>query len=329
MRFVVITGLSGAGKTLALGSFEDAGYYTVDNLPPRLLPALIAFCREAGRERGAVVIDTRSGPAFAELPVVLQELAKSGLPIEVLFVDAGDETLIQRYKETRRPHPLLTEPSDITEEGGIVEAIQAERALLKTARDLADQLLDTYELTAAQLRDTIHTAYAGESRPGLLVTVMSFGFKYGVPMDADLVFDVRFLTNPHYVAALKRLDGRDARVAQYVHQDPLTPAFQAKMRDLVEFALPQYQREGKAYLNIAIGCTGGKHRSVVLAEDLAADLRQADYRIAVRHRDVERDRPRFVTDSDEMDTPRSASCAETDPIDSSFDDPISTPEAAS
>jgi UPF0042 nucleotide-binding protein len=335
MRFVVITGLSGAGKTLALSSFEDAGYYAVDNLPPRLLPALVAYCQQEGRTRGATVIDTRSGPAFAELPAVLQELAKSGLRIEVLFVDAGDETLVLRYKETRRPHPLLTEPTDVAAEGGILEAIQAERAVLNTARDLADRILDTSALTSAQLRDAIHAAYAGAARPGLLVTIVSFGFKYGLPMDADLVFDVRFLANPHYVAALKKLDGRDARVARYVHRDPMTAIFQAKMRDLVDFALPQYQREGKAYLNIAIGCTGGKHRSVVLAEELAAHLRQADYRVAVRHRDVNRDRLSANADADEpqstlpiLSRATSLSRAPLAEATPTISDPTPTPEAS-
>ncbi|HZP81885.1 MAG TPA: RNase adapter RapZ [Chthonomonadaceae bacterium] len=290
MRFVVITGLSGAGKTLALNSFEDAGYYAVDNLPPRLLPGLVHFCRTEGREKGAVVMDTRSGPAFAELPAVLQEMEKAGLTAEILFVDASEEALVQRYKETRRPHPLLTAPTDALAEGGILEAIQAERNLLHTVRALADRILDTSALTGAQLREAIHAAYAEESRPGLLVTITSFGFKYGLPIDADLVFDVRFLANPHYVAGLKTLDGRDPRVARYVQQDPLTAPFVEKMQSLVDFTLPQYQREGKAYLNIAIGCTGGKHRSVVLAEALAEPLRQAGYRLVVRHRDVNRDR---------------------------------------
>ncbi len=176
-------------------------------------------------------------------------------------------------------------------EGGIVEAIHAERALLNTVRALADKILDTSALTIMQLREAIYAAFAGASRPGLLVTITSFGFKYGLPIDADLVFDVRFLANPHYVPALKMLDGRDIRVANYVKQDPLTPAFQEKMRDLVAFALPQYQREGKAYLNIAIGCTGGKHRSVTLAEELAAQLRQEGYRVVVRHRDLARNLP--------------------------------------
>ncbi|HLK55011.1 MAG TPA: RNase adapter RapZ [Chthonomonadaceae bacterium] len=287
MRFVVITGPSGSGKTLALHSFEDAGYYTVDNLPPRLLPALVAFCRSEGMERAAVVVDTRSGSAFAELPDVLDTMRRGDPGVEVLYLDASDNALVQRYKETRRPHPLRRVGPKGVPQVGILEAITAERALLESVRILADHIFDSSALTPAQFRDVLHAAYAQDTRPGLLVTVVSFGFKYGLPVDADLVFDVRFLTNPHYVPELKPLDGRDARVAAYVHNDPLTRPFQAKMEDLVSFALPEYQREGKAYLTIAIGCTGGQHRSVVLAEDLTAKLRQEGYHVALQHRDAE------------------------------------------
>jgi RNase adapter protein RapZ len=286
MRFIVITGPSGAGKTLALHSFEDAGYYTVDNLPPRLLPALIDFCRAEGHNRGAVVIDIRSGRAFDELPEALDRLRAAQCNIETLFLDASDDALIHRFKETRRPHPLYTEPMAGIAESGILDAIHAERSLLHAIRGQADQIIDTSALGATQLRHMLHTTYAPDSRPGLLVTVISFGFKHGLPVDADLVFDVRFLDNPHYVPELRGLDGRDAPVADYVHRDPLTQPFAAKMIDLIAFALPQYQREGKAYLNIAIGCTGGKHRSVVLSEDLAARLRTDGYRVALRHRDI-------------------------------------------
>ncbi len=282
MRFVVITGPSGAGKTLALHSFEDAGCYTVDNLPPRLLPALVTFCQETGQKQGAVVMDIRSGPAFAELGETMKNLHEMGVCVELLYLDASDAALVHRFKETRRPHPLLTE----TASGGISEALKQERLLLQTARTLADNILDTSTLTPWELRDYLHSTFSQDTRPGLLVTVTSFGFKHGLPVDADLVFDVRFLANPHYVPELKDLSGREAQVAAYVHADPLTGAFQQKMTDLVQFALPQYQREGKAYLNIAIGCTGGQHRSVVLAEDLAALLRSDSYRVSLRHRDI-------------------------------------------
>ena len=292
MRFVVITGPSGAGKTLAMHAFEDAGYYTADNLPPRLLSALVQFCQAEGYEKAAVVVDTRSGQAFSEMPEVLQSLRSlqgtepGELQIELLFLDASEEALVRRYKETRRPHPLITEPVGGIVETGIVEAIDAERTLLQTARDLADSILDTTSFSAQQLREAIYSAYSQTTKLGLLVTVSSFGFKHGLPLDADLVFDVRFLANPHYVPELKALDGRDPKVAAYIHNDPVTQPFEEKMVDLVQFALPEYEREGKAYLNIAIGCTGGQHRSVTLAEDLARQLQQGGYRVALRHRDV-------------------------------------------
>ncbi len=302
MRFVVLTGPSGAGKTLALHSLEDAGYFTVDNLPPRLLPALVTFCEEESYERAAVVIDTRSGVAFGELPAVVAQMKLDGRPVETLFLDAGDDVLVHRYKETRRPHPLITAPTDRTQERGIVEAVDVERELLQAARAIADSVLDTSELSSMQLRDCMHSAYAQDSRPGLRVSITSFGFKYGLPIDADLVFDVRFLRNPHYVPGLKRLDGRSDEVARYVHEDPLTAPFLDRMCSLIDFALPEYEREGKAYLTIAIGCTGGKHRSVTLAVDLAHRLEESGHLIAIRHRDVNRSRNADIAELDEEES---------------------------
>jgi UPF0042 nucleotide-binding protein len=206
--------------------------------------------------------------------------------VETLFLDASDDTLVHRFKESRRPHPLYGSEGPDGAVSGIQEAIDAERALLRAGREMADRVIDTSTLSAVQLRELMHTNYTPDTRPGLLVTVLSFGFKHGLPIDADLVFDVRFLTNPHYVAELQARDGRDAEVAAYVHADPLTQPFAARMIDLIEYALPEYEREGKAYLNIAIGCTGGKHRSVVLAEDLTVRLREDGYRVALRHRDL-------------------------------------------
>ena len=287
MRFVLITGPDGAGKTYALHSFQDADYYAVDNIPPALLPALAAHCREEGRKRVAVVADTRSGPAFAELPAILQDLEKAGVTVEVLFLDASNETIIQRYKETRRPHPLLAEENDLPPDSGLLAAIEAERGLLQNVRALADRVLDTTGMNVGQLRDAILAAYGAETRPGMQVAITSFGFKYGLPVDSDLVFDVRFLNNPHYIAALKSRNGLDSQVKRFVQDDPRALPFQALLSDLVSWTLPEYQREGKAYLNIAIGCTGGKHRSVVLTEDLAERLRSEDWRVIVRHRDIE------------------------------------------
>lgn len=286
MRFVIITGPSGAGKTLALNSFEDAGYYAVDNLPPRLLPALADYCQGEGLDRCAAVSDTRSGGAFDELSSVIGKLGRTGYDVELLYLDASDEALVRRFKETRRPHPLLPPPEQGFAAASIVDAIAAERALLQRARAIADRVLDTSALTPGQLRDAIQNGYNSGARTGLVVTVTSFGFKHGIPMDADLVFDVRFLRNPHYVPPLRGLTGRDAAVAAYVHADPLASPFELKIYDLIRFALPAYLQEGKAYLNVALGCTGGQHRSVVLAEDLATRLRADGCRIAVQHRDI-------------------------------------------
>ena len=305
MRFVLITGPDGAGKTYALHSFQDAEYYAVDNIPPALLPALAAHCREEGRRRVAVVADTRSGPAFAELPVILQDMEKVGIPVEVLFLDAVNETIVQRYKETRRPHPLLAEENDLPPDSGLLAAIEAERELLQDVRALADRVLDTTGMTVAQLRDSILAAYGAETRPGMQVTVTSFGFKYGLPVDSDLVFDVRFLNNPHYIPALKARNGLDPQVKRYVHDDARALPFQTLMSDLIAWTLPEYQREGKAYLNIAIGCTGGKHRSVVLAEDLAERLRREDWRVVVRHRDIEQNSEARSQKSEEENAPPS------------------------
>ena len=296
MRFVVITGPSGAGKTLALHAFEDAGYYTVDNLPPSLLPALVNFCETSGYKRGAVVIDTRAGDTFCDLPDILTDLRKSGSSIEVLYLDAWDETLVHRYKETRRPHPQIL--AGKTHERGIQEATEIERDLLLSIRALSDSVLDTSPLSAMQLRDAIYSTYAKDTRPGLQITITSFGFKYGLPIDADLVFDVRFLTNPHYVPELKRHDGREKEVSDYVHSDPNTEPFFQKMYDLIAFAIPQYEREGKAYLNISIGCTGGKHRSVTLAVDLARRLQEDGRTVVIRHRDIGRNRAQEVADTE-------------------------------
>jgi RNase adapter protein RapZ len=285
MRLVVITGPSGAGKTLALHSLEDSGYYTVDNLPPPLLPALAGFCSQQNQERCAVVIDTRSGRAFAELPSIIRHMKLAGAEAEVLYLDASDSALLQRYKETRRPHPLRNKNREGETEGSIMEVIHAERALLDSVRACADHILDTSSFSPTILRDAIHSSYAADSRPGLLITVLSFGFKYGLPVDADLVFDVRFLANPFYVPELRPLNGTDPLVADYVAKDPNTPEFYRRMKELILFCLPEYMREGKAYLNIAIGCTGGKHRSVALSVQLTEELKAAGYCVELMHRD--------------------------------------------
>jgi UPF0042 nucleotide-binding protein len=286
MRFIVLTGTSGAGKITAAHYFGDIGYYSVDNLPPRLLPELAESCRARKCDRALAVVDARAGASLRELPAVLEQLKANGTPAEVLYLDASDEVLVRRFKETRRPHPLFEQGR-----GSILDAIQAERTLLDEIRARADKVIDTSNLNPSELTAVLASVTGERSGPRLLITVESFGFKHGLPIDADLVFDVRFLVNPHYVPELKPLTGRDPAVARYVHQDPLTEPFLKKMLDFISFSLPQYEREGKAYLTIAIGCTGGRHRSVTIAQDVANYLGGEGYRVSVFHRDADRDSP--------------------------------------
>src|ERR1043166_4304291 len=280
MRFLVITGTSGSGKTTAFHHFEDAGYYAVDKVPPRLLPALAETCIREGRERVVAVVDSRAGAALSELPQVLEEMRTAGLPAEILFLDASDEILIRRFKETRRPHPTFDSSGET-----IQGAITAERAMLEEILDRADKRLDTSNMNPHELKDELADVTGDELGSGTLVTVESFGFKHGLPTDADLVFDVRFLANPHYEPKLKALTGNMPVVHDFIHGDPLTQPYLDKLYELLDFTLPQYVREGKAYLTIAIGCTGGRHRSVCIAEDVAEHVREQGYRVVVHHRD--------------------------------------------
>ena len=284
-RWVLITGMSGSGKTLVSHIFEDLGYFCVDNLPPRLLPALVDLSEEhTERMRHvALVIDTRCGEMLAELLDNVRRVAERGVPVEIVFLDCTDDELVQRFRETRRKHPLFHEHPTI------LQSIRHERIMLEELRASADRVIDTSRLAPHELRVQIETEYALKAQTaGIAVNVVSFGFKYGVPPEADLVFDVRFLANPHYVDHLRALDGRNPRIARYVFDDPLTGRFMNKLRELIDFTLPEYIREGKAYLTIAIGCTGGRHRSVVIAETIGGFLRERAYRVNVEHRDVER-----------------------------------------
>jgi RNase adapter protein RapZ len=284
MRLIVLSGTAGAGKMTAFGYFEDIGYYAVDNIPPRLLPALADECAREKRRNTLVIVDSRCGEQVRDLPAVLDSMQAQGRPAELLFLDSNDEVLVRRFKETRRPHPYFREG-----QGGILEAIRAERALLEEVRGRADRVIDTSALTPGELATVLSEVTGERARPRLMITAQSFGFKHGLPLDADLVFDVRFLANPHYVPELKPLTGMSPEVVSYIHRDPLTEPLLEKMFDFVGFSLPQYQREGKAYLTIAIGCTGGRHRSVALAEELAMYLQREGYRVTVFHRDVNRD----------------------------------------
>ncbi|MDW8106287.1 MAG: RNase adapter RapZ [Armatimonadota bacterium] len=280
-RMVVVSGVSGAGKTLALQTLEDIGYFCIDNLPPSMLPSVRE--RVQGGQRVAVVVDTRSGEPLENAEAVILQLRNEGLPVEVLFLECTDEVLIRRFKETRRPHPLANlEPS-------LPEAIRKERALLAPLKAIADHTLDTTLFQPYELREAIRALYSeGKACSPLRIRIVSFGFKHGVPADADLVFDVRFLRNPHYVPELKPKPGTDTAVRDYVLADTETQEFLGMMQNFLAYLLPRYEREGKAYLTIGIGCTGGRHRSVVLSDELRAWLEQQGYRAVVEHRDLAR-----------------------------------------
>ncbi len=282
MELTVITGMSGAGKSQAMGAFEDAGWFCVDNLPPRLLPALAELSDDAGApvERAAVVCDVRGGAWFADLSAVLDTLGARGVRVRTLYLEAGDDVLVRRYSETRRAHPLA---------GGrtLPEAIEQERRALAAMRARADVVIDSSHLTIWDLRRAVFEALALDGgRPSLQVDLVSFGYKHGLPHDADLVFDVRFLRNPHYVPELAPLTGMDAAVAAHVGDDPAFPEFIARLVPLLDLLLPAYRDEGKSRVVVAFGCTGGRHRSVVLTELMARRYRDQGYRVSVSHRHV-------------------------------------------
>jgi RNase adapter protein RapZ len=282
---VVISGFSGAGKTTAMNVFEDAGYFCVDNLPAEMIRSLADLFTHPGSnvERAAVVSDLRGGTYFERLAEVLDELGAAGIAHRVLFLAAGEETLMTRYKETRRRHPLA-------QQGSVLDGIRREAELLGPVRERTDLLIDTTGMSTAMLRRKVAAEMLDPSAPGrLAVTLMSFGFKHGPARDADLLFDVRFLPNPHYEADLRPLTGFDSRIVDYVARDGRLEEFYERVVPLLEFLLPQYVAEGKAHLSIAVGCTGGRHRSVAIVEDLARRF-SGDERlfVAVQHRDVER-----------------------------------------
>jgi UPF0042 nucleotide-binding protein len=283
--FVVLTGLSGAGKSYAIKSFEDMGSFCVDNLPTTLIPTFADLVARAGQrvERVALGVDVREGEYLTHLLGTLAELRKRGHHVEVLFLEASEETLVRRYRETRRRHPLAPE-------GNVLDGIRAERKALSHLREVADRIIDTSTLTVHQLKDLLLEHYgAPRRRRGLSVSLVSFGFKHGVPFDADLVFDVRFLPNPHFVEGLRPLDGRDARVRGFVMQHAESKELARRLQEFLDFVLPAYQREGKAYLTVAIGCTGGRHRSVALVEELRAAIERHDVGVTVVHRDIDRE----------------------------------------
>lgn len=283
-RFVVLTGLSGSGKSQAIRALEDLGYFCVDNLPVTLLPMLAELTLRAGTEisRAAVVVDVREGTMLKEFPPVYRKLMKRrGLNPVLIFLEAKEPSLVRRFSETRRPHPLAPDRSAI-------EGIREERKAMSAIRRMADHVVDTSEMTVHELRHAF-TGVAAGTAPGaqLVVTILSFGFKHGIPVDSDLLFDVRFLPNPHFVPDLRPHTGRDAEVVRYLDRSDATHEFLEHTLDLLKFLVPQYVHEGKTYLTIGIGCTGGRHRSVAIAEALKRGLAGIHgVRLRVKHRDI-------------------------------------------
>jgi UPF0042 nucleotide-binding protein len=281
-ELVVITGMSGSGKGSVLKVFEDLGYYCVDNLPVELIPSFADLIQQSREiHRAALVLDVREGGGLEKLPVILKAIRKR-VPTKVLFLEATDETLLRRFSETRRPHPL-------GKSAPVKTSITAERKRLQPIAALADDIIDTSKFNVHELRAHINERFRREQpAQHILVSVVSFGFRNGVPEDADLVFDVRFLPNPHFVPEFRPLTGKDPKVARYIRQYPQTKEFLKRIKELLVYLLPHYIHEGKSYLTIAFGCTGGQHRSVMMAEDIGKHLKQAGYDVKVQHRDCPR-----------------------------------------
>jgi RNase adapter protein RapZ len=279
-ELVILTGLSGSGKLSALKAFEDLGYYSVDNLPLQLVPRFADLVRQSAEiERAALVVDVREGMRLEEFPSILKDVRKV-LPTRVVYLEASEEALIQRFSETRRPHPMGRNDT-------VVKSIRAERKRLDPIRNVADIVLDTTKFNVHALRARINSQFErAESDQSLIISSNSFGFKNGVPSEADLVFDVRFLPNPHFVPEFRKLTGKDPKVAKYVRQFPQTKEFLDKTTDMLKFLLPHYIAEGKSYLTVAFGCTGGQHRSVFIAEEMKKRLENEGYRVKTGHRDM-------------------------------------------
>lgn len=282
MKFVIVTGLSGAGKTQTIRCLEDIGYYCMDNLPPALIPKFADICYQTGGkiDKIAIVVDIRGGKFFDDLFNGLKSLNDMGYKYEILFLDAEDEVLIKRFKESRRNHPLATS-------GRIITGIQEERIRLNEVKSKANFIIDTSNLTSRQLREELVKIMAdGDKLSSLIINVVSFGFKYGIPIDADLVFDVRFLPNPYYIPELKPLTGNEDRIKHYVLSWKEAGEFIHKINDMLEFLLPYYSKEGKSQLVIGIGCTGGRHRSVVIANEIHNNLKNKSHAALISHRDI-------------------------------------------
>ncbi|HBR03369.1 MAG TPA: RNase adapter RapZ [Ruminiclostridium sp.] len=285
MQFLIITGMSGAGKSLCVKYFEDIGYFCVDNLPPSLIPkfAEVILQGKPNIEKIALIVDIRGGAMFLDLMPALDTLSGMGIKYKILFLDAADKVLIKRFKETRRMHLL-------SQDGRVADGISEERRILQPVKEKANYIIDTSNLIPRQLKEEIVNLFLeGKTFKGLIVSIVSFGFKYGIPMDCDLVFDVRFIPNPYYIPNLKPKTGLDAEVADYVMSFSESKTFLNKLVDMVDFLLPLYVKEGKSHLVIGIGCTGGKHRSVTIATELFGKLKELEISAVAEHRDIERD----------------------------------------
>jgi len=278
-NLVFISGLSGSGKSTAVNVLEDLGYYCVDNIPPTLLPAFIELCENSEKRisKVALVIDIREGAFFDHAPGVIKEFKKKGYPVDIIFLESSDTTLVNRYKETRRKHPLSSD-------GNILEGISKERKMLEELKELSNYTIDTSDLNVHQLKDIIRNKFDVSSTQNILVNIISFGFKHGIPHDADMIFDVRFLPNPYFVESLKHLNGQDGEVLNFILSNEESIKFIEKLTEFLEFLIPNYEKEGKSYLTIAIGCTGGKHRSVVIVNKVAEHFNYLSP--ITRHRDV-------------------------------------------
>ena len=286
LRVVVISGLSGAGKSNALKCFEDLGFFCIDNLPPQLLPKLVELCTQAGSEitKIALGVDIREGGFLHDLENILNDLITHGYPIEIAYLDARDEVLVRRFSETRRPHPLAKDKS-------VIEGIKLEREKLKWLQQKATLIIDTSDFNIHQLKDELFRHFLERGRDKkVVINIISFGFKYGVPYDIDMLFDIRFLSNPNFVAHLKHMTGRDKEVSDYLLSNPQTNLFLEKFFLFIDFLMPQYEHEGRYYLNIGMGCTGGRHRSVFIAEILGQHMKGLGFSVTLRHRDIDRER---------------------------------------
>ncbi|MFH1080054.1 MAG: RNase adapter RapZ [Pseudomonadota bacterium] len=281
MRVVIVTGMSGSGKTTSLRALEDVGFFCVDNLPVVLLPKFLEIqsVDAKGVSRVALVMDLREKSFLDTYPEVFNQLNEKGYKIEILFLDAGDEALLHRFSETRRTHPL-------SQRGSIVEGISNEREKLSPLKQMADKIIDTTSLNVHQLKDSVQRLFVESSRRKMVIHVVSFGYRYGLPADADMVLDVRFLPNPHFVEALKPYNGHHAQVREYVLEAEESRTFIDKLFGLMALLIPLYEKEGKVRFNIALGCTGGKHRSVVMSNELVNHFSQQGYIVSVSHRDI-------------------------------------------